>query len=542
VKNFPIRSDRIFDIVALAAVATFVVIASYRIHLPGLYYDELLFVNAAQAGHHWVYKRVGGIPVMLMPYLGALKAWLYYPVFATLGVSAWTIRLPVILIAATTLIVYYLFLRKMLGRGWACGVVWLMALNPAFLFTSRLDWGPVVLMQFFKATMLFLWFAYLERRSFRKLAGLGACAILGFFDKFNFLWLVLAFGGGVIFVYPEEIRRVWKSLSLRLRFACAFIVAAGLAAVVSLVFPLLRIPAFGDLWERVSANLYGILNTLSGAAVADFIFGSNEGLLRFEPWGTLLPAMLAGAACLLLRNNNGGFLANCKAGWFCMTAMFLVFIQIIITPQAGGPHHHVMVFPFSLLALVLFTRAITQHLANDKRQVSTARLFNVLTVAAFLLLAAANAANTFKYLRHFRTSTAYNPRWSPAIYTLAAFISEKGNNVDEIVCIDWGLKTQLEALSSTEIGNKLQDCWPFFKELGESGRPNAPDDLVPVFNKRLSLAITFAESKETFPVTRRTFLERVHTSLFETHLVKQINNSHNDRVYDIYEVTKLPPR
>jgi 4-amino-4-deoxy-L-arabinose transferase-like glycosyltransferase len=545
VKGFAIRFNRIFDILAVAAAATFVVIAAYRIHLPGLYYDEVLFVNAAEGGSldNFIYKRVGNVPVMVMPYIGALKSWLYYPVFATFGVSVWTIRLPAILIAAATLLIYYLLLRKMLGPGWACGVTWLMALSPAFIFFSKLDLGPFVLMQFFKATMLFLWFAHLEKPSFRKLAGLGACAIFGFFDKFNFIWLILALAGGVIFVYPEEIHRIWKSLSLPLRFTCALIGMAGSAAAASLVFPLLRFPAAGsaNCLDRISTTWFGILNTLSGTTLASFIFGSNEGVFTFEPWGTLLPAMLAGAACLLLQNNDVGFRARRKAGCFCMTTMILVFIQIAITPQATAPWHYVMVFPFSVLALAFFTRAITQHLANDKRQFPTARVFTALTVAAVTALAFANAANTFNYLRHFKTSLAYTPRWSPSIYKLAAFISKEGMNVDKIICIDWGLMNQLEALSSTEIKKKLQDDWAFFKDLGESSRPSAPDDLVPMFIKGRSLAVTFAESKETFPAARRAFLARVDSSLFEIHLLKQIN-SHHERLYDIYEVTGTLPK
>jgi hypothetical protein len=262
------------------------------------------------------------------------------------------------------------------------------------------------------------------------------------------------------------------------------------------------------------------------------------------PWGTLLPAMLAGATCLLLRNNDHndrGFLTNCKAGWFCMPAIFLIFIQIIITPQAGGPHHHVMFFPFSLLALAFFARAITQHLANDKRRVPTARVVAALTFAAGVVLAFANATNTYKYLRHFQTSSAYNPRWSAVIYTLAAFINREGMNVDKIICIDWGLMNQLEALSPTEILKKLKDDWPFFKDLGESSRPSTPHDLVPIFNERRSLALTFAESKGTFPATRRAFLAGVDSSLFETRLLKQVK-SQNERLYEIYEVTRTPPK
>src|SRR6266850_3643921 len=76
----------------------FVGFASYRIHSPGLYYDELLFAPAAMGRHASLqapYRSWLGIPLMIFPYIGALKAWIYAPIFRLLGISALTIRLPV---------------------------------------------------------------------------------------------------------------------------------------------------------------------------------------------------------------------------------------------------------------------------------------------------------------------------------------------------------------------------------------------------------------------------------------------------------------
>src|SRR5437764_7405456 len=87
---------------ALAAALIFISLAAYRIQLPGLYYDELAFVNAAQGGadNTFIHMQLGSVPFLVFPYMGALKAWVYAPVFRFFGVSALTIRLRAILIRA----------------------------------------------------------------------------------------------------------------------------------------------------------------------------------------------------------------------------------------------------------------------------------------------------------------------------------------------------------------------------------------------------------------------------------------------------------
>jgi hypothetical protein len=141
---------------AIAAACVFIVVASYKIALPGLYFDEMIFADAAQGSLDTarVHMHVGSVPLLIMPYIGALKAWIYIPIFRLLGVSALTTRLPVILIAAATLLILFGAMRPTLGGTWAAIVVWLLALDPANIFPSRLDWGPTLLMHLFKASIL----------------------------------------------------------------------------------------------------------------------------------------------------------------------------------------------------------------------------------------------------------------------------------------------------------------------------------------------------------------------------------------------------
>ena len=71
-----LRSRRyLSDLLAIAAACVFILIATYRIELPGLYMDEVDFVNAAQGApdNTMIHMRLGSVPLFIMPYLGALK-------------------------------------------------------------------------------------------------------------------------------------------------------------------------------------------------------------------------------------------------------------------------------------------------------------------------------------------------------------------------------------------------------------------------------------------------------------------------------------
>jgi len=173
-----LSAHRLADGMAIASACLFIFLAAYRIQLPGLYYDELAFVNAAQGGadNTFIHMRLGSVPFLIFPYMGALKAWIYAPVFRFFGVSALTIRLPAILLAAVTLLIFLQTLRAKLGAVWATIAVWILAVDPVNLFPSRLDWGPTVLTHFFQAAILALWFSYRDKPRPRKIVLICICA------------------------------------------------------------------------------------------------------------------------------------------------------------------------------------------------------------------------------------------------------------------------------------------------------------------------------------------------------------------------------
>jgi len=191
-------------------ILVFAAFATYRIHSPGLYTDEVLFVPAATGAA--AYRSFFGVPLMIYPVIGALKAWIYMPIFTLFGVSAATVRIPVVLISCGTLALGYALVRRKLSKGWAMAFTAACVVHPGFVFQTKADWGPIVLMLFFKALTLYLVVRWLETPRFfsRSLVGVIAACSLGFFDKFNFVWFVVALSGATVLVY-------WKEISAKLK-------------------------------------------------------------------------------------------------------------------------------------------------------------------------------------------------------------------------------------------------------------------------------------------------------------------------------------
>src|SRR5437762_670595 len=101
-KNFADRE--IFVVLAL-----FIILSVINIDKPGVNSNQLMFVNAAigPLDSTWIYKSIHGLPVLLMIYMGALKSYIYKPIFYIFGVSIYSIRLPVILIMSLSLLILY---------------------------------------------------------------------------------------------------------------------------------------------------------------------------------------------------------------------------------------------------------------------------------------------------------------------------------------------------------------------------------------------------------------------------------------------------
>jgi hypothetical protein len=519
---------------AIAAACLFVLLATYRIQFPGLYYDEVNFVNAAQggSGNSFIYMRLGSLPLFIMPYLGALKAWIYAPIFYLCGVSVLTIRLPAVLLAAVTLLIFYHAMRGTLGPLWASAVVWIMAIDPLNLFSSRLDWGPTVLMHLFQAAIIALWFSYREKPKLWKAAIIVICFGLGFFDKFNFVWLALAFAIGIFVCYRDSVKNIWSSLPRFVPWFVGILIAIALGTMLYMVRQLLYLAPTGI--GAVALSWIRLVETLSGAAVAAFVFESQAGIIRFTPALLILVDGFLALTCLGLPSSNAQARENRKNGFFCLLIGFLVFAQIVITPHAGGPHHYAMIFPLPLLAFAFLAKSLYSEVATKKLR----RLAAVVLAFVAICLFVVNTHNTAIYLSHFRTNPHYNARWSPGIYSLSDYIDQHGLEAKAIISIDWGLHNQLHALAPKKLQGRMHDYWIPFRGLEKKTELEQSASIDRAFPEGKSFALTFAESMETFPETRRSFLASVafHPQL-KSSLAKEFWFG-GEKIYELYEVVR----
>ncbi|MCL6648773.1 MAG: glycosyltransferase family 39 protein, partial [Chloroflexi bacterium] len=129
------------------AVVTFLLLATYQLTLPGLYYDEAAdAVPAMQIvlGQPIELARGAGIelfgrtwPLMVMDYVGAVSTYALVPFILLLGVTPEAVRAMPIGFGALTLLLSYGFLRQAFGRAVALIALWLVVVHPSFVFWTR---------------------------------------------------------------------------------------------------------------------------------------------------------------------------------------------------------------------------------------------------------------------------------------------------------------------------------------------------------------------------------------------------------------------
>ena len=205
--------SRLPIIIVAGAVLAYVLISLFHIRNPGLYYDESLFVNAALGApdnDDFVSYRLFGIPLMNFPYVGALKSFVYAPIFAVFGVSLLSIRLPAVLLSAGTIVIIYLLLSRLIPRWIAAVTTAFVAVDTSFILMTRLDEGPIVLMLLLKVVAVYALIRSLQTSSWRFFALSLMLLVLGVWDKLNFIWIVAALAPASI-VYWRSLWRLWRT-------------------------------------------------------------------------------------------------------------------------------------------------------------------------------------------------------------------------------------------------------------------------------------------------------------------------------------------
>ncbi len=394
---------------ALALALVFFATAAYQIDRPGLHADETLFAQGVwERGAVEFFTRVFGwrVPLMQMPYLGALKSILYQPIFALAGVSAAAVRLPMLLAGAVTVALTFFLLWRLAGErpAWIGGG--LLAVDPTFLFTTRCDWGPVALERLLAVGGVLLFSQ-----------GRFSCGALLFgltlWNKTTFVWTLFGLTAGLLLCYPVKLRITW------LRFVLALLCFAAGA------YPWLRynVRSQGGTVQATarfdSSDLAGkarvLRYSLEGSALYGYLMrddgkASPWPRTNITPW-LLLAGVVAAAAC---RDRLALFFALVTA---------VAWLAMALTKDAGGSSHHaVLLWPWPHCVIAL-----------------AAARWRVFTIAAVfgMLMSAGVVVRHYSLIDRLGSDTP----WSEAIYPLTVRVQQE--RPAGVFLTDWGIGEQL---------------------------------------------------------------------------------------------------
>ena len=433
---------------------------------PGLEYDEAYFVNPALVTlsgdpgeprdfcHQTIAVAGHTLPLRLFAYGGALKAWLWAPIFGVCGVSLPTIRVPAILLGLVAIWLVWRASCRWLGRGWGTGAALLFALDPGFLCNVRCDTGPLALAMVCGALALVCLQRALAARSAAWWLALSGAIALGFFDKLTFVWTCSGLLLGALVAFREELFALafaaW--IDRRLRWCAVGTALIGLCYAV-FGWMLLRgsreLVGFDwraklwTLWQGLGGET--LLHEFQTGAVhqrpgflqtlwydADQLRLSVQGQVEsgwpawFTRWdllhGTLLPLLLGLALAALpfvLRRVDA---ERRKLGVFLGLACLTDYGLLYVAQGTGLPHHFPLGFPYPQLLLVFVAREMPRWLGAPALglQLVLCLFVNARTVATY-------------------ATDGGNGSWSDAITTLCAKLQARP---EEPVFLDWGMRTQ----------------------------------------------------------------------------------------------------
>lgn len=505
----------------LALISLYVILSVIKLDHPGFQYDELLFGNAASGGFDrtFIYKQIKGFPLMLMPYIGALKAYFYYPIFLVFNPSYVTVRLPMILLSAASLWLIYKYVSKGAGFPIAVSSLLFLVADAGFISLIRTDVGPVAFGLFFRSLALFYFFNFIEKRRGRDLIVICFAMLAGFYDKLNFLWFIIAFSIAAAVFYGTVFDNIFKLL--KTRFAKIAILAF-LPFFAVLIFLVFHLGIFSEVSFIPSRNHLYIVGDLSlgltnGTMFYEYLIGEWNGSAAF---GWIIWLIIVGGSILAIRQPK----SEAKTFHFFNAAILMsIFLQIALTDKATAPWHVFMLQPMTaiLTASSLMFVAKTIFERNETRQ-------KMLLTAVALTIFGVQFFTYTTYISGYE-KTYRNYMWSKKIDELQAFSQTVPNR---FVSVDWGFHTQLLTLGQQP--NKYYEIAFLLNEpLTPEQTQKLESDFLNPDNEYLFLFRN--EDATLFKNARRRFFEMIEQTGLQAELIKTFDEDEKP-LYEVYRL------
>jgi hypothetical protein len=470
----------------IGAIALYLGFAIFRIQYPGLHYDELYFVNGAlgDIDGNFMYGKIGDLPLYLMPYVGALKAWIYWPIFKLFGVSVWSIRLPMILLCAFALVVFHKLAKKMGDLRSANMATFLLIANPSFIYGTKMDFGPVVIEFLLQASGVLL---FLNGAN-----PLALCAIflVGLFNKVNFIWWIFGFCVSALLLYPEQRKKILLPISVSIVFIACWFFYWRFTPGSELSF------YFSHRFFQLRAHIQNLLS----------------GISLYYPFLARPPEVNYLALSWLLLLGMGLFMAVRKktaqnrAIYFLALQILLSLVVVFFSVRARSFWHFFFLLPWLILLSALL-------LARWKR----------IGVALFFVFLGALLFQHKLYLDKYNSAPELNLLTTQAIYPLIEYCAAEKR---ECITGEWGIYSQLQAF--------IQDP----KRIREYPRTAKLEEgpLYVVYGRDLNFS--YSEYKTWGGFGKRLFFHTVEKAGYDLELIQSFMD-HDVVAFELYRLKRL---
>ena len=519
---------------ATAACIFFFLAGQAFVPLLGVQNDEALFGCAFLAPRSGYAVRIGHshLPLMLMSYLGTLKAWIYRPIFAVFHPGVWSLREPALLFGAASVWLFFLLLRRIAGERAAVIGCGLLAVDATYLLTATFDWGPVALQHLLLLGGALLLVRFYQEGGIRSLAAGSFLLGLAMWDKALAIWMLSGMGVAGLAVFP---RQIWRVVTARR--AAVFVLWFALGSLPLTVYNLNNHFATfrGQAYDtgEIAGKARMLMNTARGTALF--------GWMMDEDWQTASPPapdtvlkkaslavselaerprqnllLYAFALALLVAPLARG--RELRAILFALIAMAVQWAQMAITVNAGGSvHHTVLLWPLPEMVVAV-------SLAAASRRVGRAGLAAAAGVLAVTMAAGALQINEY-YRMAWRNGGAQN--WTDAIYPLADYM--KGVHATEAYSVDWGILDSLRLLDR----GKLPQEAIFGAIPAGQGTPDMPAILSAVGDPE-HVFIAHAKGLEFFEDRNRKLIEAAEAAGYRRETLAAIPDSFGRATYEAY--------
>lgn len=422
--------------VALAGILLlFIATAILFVSRPGIEADEALVVNPAIFSWHH-------IPLMLMSYMGALKAWFYLALFSMVRPGSVSLRTPTVIIGAVAIWLFFLLLDRTVGRRAAWIGALLLATDSMFVILEAIDYGPNALHFVLKLAAMLLLVRFYREGATWMLASAFFLFGLGLWDKAIFAWALFGIGIATLIVFPRE---VWRVLTVRnLGIAALSMIGGALPLVIyNIARPMDTLRSNVHLTQDPFDHKVVILErTLDGAVFFGFFTSvvpaphAGQAVTRLQKASAALseaahqptinftiPALCASCLGLLARSSR-------KPVLFGLLAFAGTWLPMVLTAGAGGGAHHViLLWPFQFMAIAAALAAIPWA-------------WVVVPITAILCSASLLVTNEY-YWEMIRNGP--DIRWTDALYPLERRIETLRS--PDIYIVDWGIFESLNLVS-----------------------------------------------------------------------------------------------